>query len=383
MPWGRTMEEDRQEFLEEFGRPGVNRREVCRKFEISPKAGYALWARFRQEGEAAVYDRSRRPHTSPGKLDPAVEERIIELRKERRRGARKLRWCLEREGISPVPAKSTIEAVLRRNGLISTEMSQRSQPYQRFEYEAPNELWQMDFKGHFALQDGTRCHPLVVVDDHSRYLLALEACADERRTTVQPILTQAFRENGMPRRILADNGAPWGRAGRWSFTLLEVWLMRLDIHVVHGRARHPQTQGKTERLNRTLGEEVDLDFAGYAGAQTGFTGYRGYYNHERPHEGIGMTLPAERYRPSGRAFPDELPVVQYDEGQEVRRVQKGGWISYRGQTHRICRAFTGYQVSIRTTTTDGVLGVYFCRQVVGRIDVRGGDQSPLSGKGAA
>ena len=370
MPWGRTVEEDRQQFLEEFARAGANRREVCRRFEISPKAGYALWARFQREGEAAVYDRSRRPRTSPGKLDPAVERRIIELRQERRRGARKLRWCLEHEGIRPVPAKSTIEAVLRRNGLISAEMSRRSEPYQRFEYEAPNELWQMDFKGHFALQDGSRCHPLVVVDDHSRYLLALEACANERRTTVQPILTRVFRENGMPKRILADNGAPWGRAGRWSFTLLEVWLMRLDIHAVHGRARHPQTQGKTERLNRTLGEELELDFPGQDGAQAGFTGYRGYYNEERPHEGIGMCLPAERYRPSDRAFPEQLPAVEYDQGQEVRRVQKGGWISYRGQTHRICRAFTGFQVSVRATTTDGVLGVYFCRQLIGRIDLR-------------
>lgn len=378
MPWGRTVEEERRAFLEEFGRDDANRREVCRRFEVSPKAGYALWRRYEQEGESALYDRSRRPRTSPGKLDPAVEQRIIELRRERPRGARKLRWCLEREGIRPVPAKSTIEAVLRRNGMISREMSRRSQPYQRFEHEQPNELWQMDFKGHFALRDGTRCHPLVVVDDHSRYLLALEACVDERRTTVQPILTRLFQDNGMPIRMLADNGPPWGRAGRWSFTKLEVWLMRLDIRVLHGRARHPETQGKTERLNRTLGEEIVLDFADQAAAQSGLGEYRGYYNQERPHEGIRMQLPAERYRTSERAFPDRLPPVEYDDGQEVRRVQKGGWISYRGQTHRICRAFEGYQVAVRPTRTDGVLGVYFCQQLVRVLDLRSGGRPAVS-----
>lgn len=367
------MEEGRSEFLKEFGRPGANRRDVCRRFEVSAKTGYALWKRHQEEGGAALQERSRRPHTSPGKLEPAVERRIIELRteRERPRGARKIRWCLEQEGIRPVPAKSTVEAVLRRNALISPEMSRRSQPYQRFEYERPNELWQMDFKGHFGLRDGTRCHPLVVIDDHSRYLLGLEACANERSATVQPILARLFREHGMPERILADNGAPWGRAGRWSFTKLEVWLMRLDVRVLHGRARHPETQGKTERLNRTLGEEIVLDFPDRGGAQEKLREYRGYYNEGRPHEGIGMRLPAERYRLSDRAYPGILPPVEYDEGVEVRRVQKGGWMTYRGQEHRLCRALEGFPVAVEATSTDGVLGVYFCRQRVGELDLRG------------
>lgn len=360
----------RMQLVKELMAPEVNRREVCRRFGVAPKTGYAYLKRYEAEGEAGLVSRSRRPHGSPTRLDGPTERRIIELRQELRWGPRKIRWRLEQEGWPRVPAKSTVEEVLRRNGLVTEERSRQSRPHRRFEHAQPNDLLQMDFKGHFELGSGERCHPLLVMDDHSRYLLALRACRDERRETVQPILVELFRKNGLPVRMLMDNGAPWGRAGDHVYSTLEAWLMRLEVGISHGRAHHPQTQGKVERMNRTLPEEMPLDFADFAAAEKGFGIYLPRYNEERPHEALGMQVPASRYRPSERSYPEQLPDVEYDEGEQVRRVQKGGWISYRGREWRVGRAFEGERVALRPGSEDGQVQVYYCRQRIIELDLR-------------
>ena len=371
MPWRRSVEEDRREFLREFGRMGVNRRAVCRAYRISAKAGYALWKRYCAEGDAALCERSRRPHHSPGRLEAVLESRILELRDSYRWGPRKIRWQLEREERGRVPARSTIEAVLRRN---ARNRTQPSRAIQRFEREAPNQMWQMDFKGHFPLRNGQRCHPLTIVDDHSRYLIELHACTDERTETVRGRLRLRFREHGLPEEILTDNGSPWGSAGSDGYTELEVWLLRLDVELHHGRKHHPQTQGKVERVHRTVGEEMELDFQDHADAQREFEHYRPRYNQERPHEAIGMEVPASRYRPSERAYPEVLPAVEYDDGEEVRAVDDQGKFSYRGRRLRVGRAFGGQRIAIRPGETDGMIDVYFCRHRIAQIDLHGGSR---------
>lgn len=364
------MEERKQQFVEEFGEEGANRRAVCRAYGISAKAGYALWNRYRREGEAAVQERSRRPWTSPQRLGGPLEERIVELREAKKWGPRKIRWKLGEEGGWPVPARSTISQVLKRHGLVSAERSRQSRAHERFEYAAPNQLWQMDFKGDFALRDGGRCYPLAILDDHSRFLVDLHACADQRGATVRERLRVRFREYGLPERMLMDNGPPWGTAGAGGYTALEVWLMRLEVDPIHGRPYHPQTQGKVERLNRTVGEELELDFGDLSEAQRGFAAYRPGYNEERPHEGVGMEVPARRYRASERAYPEELAPVEYESGDEVRRVGQEGRISYRGRVWRIGKAFARERVALRPSEEeDGWMQVYFCRRKIGELDL--------------
>ena len=111
----------------------------------------------------------------------------------------------------------------------------------------------MDFKGHFPTGAG-RCHPLTVLDDHSRFALGVQACANERTETVRECLTSIFRLYGLPERMLMDNGPPWGNNSEHPRTPLTVWLMRLGIRVSHGRPYHPQTQGKGERFHRSSTE---------------------------------------------------------------------------------------------------------------------------------
>lgn len=175
MPWQEcsTMT-SRQEFLSLAAGPGCNFSRLCRRFRISRKAGYKWLHRTQENDSFDVRDRSRKPRLSPSRTDAQLEQQVVLMRDQTRWGACKISWCLERDQ-QLVLAKSTVHSILQRHGRISTPTAQ-STNYQRFEQEQPNQLWQMDFKGHFALGNGQRCHPLTVLDDHSRYSLCLQAC---------------------------------------------------------------------------------------------------------------------------------------------------------------------------------------------------------------
>jgi len=211
MPWKQvTIMSQRKEFVTLAMQEGANIRQLCDGFQISRPTGYKWIKRFLEEGEAGLQDRSRQPHRSPMKTVPEVEADVIEVRQANPAwGGRKIRSRLQALGQTIVPAASRITAILHRHGLIDPEEATKHKAWLRFEAKAPNDLWQMDFKGHFPAARG-RCHPLTVLDDHSRYSLGLEACGDERDFTVRERLTIIFRRYGLPRRILVDNGSPWG-----------------------------------------------------------------------------------------------------------------------------------------------------------------------------
>ena len=190
----------------------------------------------------------------------------------------------------------------------------------------------MDFKGHLPIEN-SRCHPLTILDDHSRFALGLQACSDEKTQTVQQRLSAVFRLYGLPERMTMDNGSPWGGASEHFFTPLTAWLIRLGVRVSHSRPYHPQTQGKDERFHRTLKLELLRmhTFRHLDHAQSHFDTWRNTYNLERPHESLGMQVPASRYRPSPRSFPESLPPVEYDSKDVIRKVQEGGEIWFKSR----------------------------------------------------
>ena len=168
-----------------------------------------------------------------------MEQLVVDLRREHpTKGGHVLARILKDRGHNSVPSKSTITAILRRHQLIEPSESLKHKPYKRFEHERPNQLWQMDFKGHIPVVSGGRCHPLTVLDDHSRFSLGVRACADERTQTVHDHLTSIFSHYGMPNTILVDNGSPWGSDVDHPFTPLTVWLVQLGVRVVHSRPYH-------------------------------------------------------------------------------------------------------------------------------------------------
>jgi transposase InsO family protein len=231
-------------------------------------------------------------------------------------------------------------------------------------------LWQVDFKGHFALETG-RCHPLSIFDDHSRYLLGLVACGDEQQLTVQTHLSTVFARYGLPRRILSDNGPCWSPNGNGGLSALEVWLLQLGIAVSHGRPYHPQTQGKVERFHRTLKAQVvsGAPFPDLATCQVAFDRWRLHYNSERPHDALDLAVPSSRYQPSPRSYPGELPAIAYAPEEVVRMVKADGFVAYQGGHYRVGRGLRGQRVALRPTRDPQRLGVYLGRHYITELDV--------------
>ena len=363
----------RLEFVSLANVEGANMRDLCRRFGINHNTGYKWLQRFRQGGAEALHDHSRRPQTSPNCTSQEVEQAILQLREEHPAwGPRKIKALLPQDNQSP--AVSTIAIILKRNGKIDPAESPKHKSWQRFEAESPNAQWQMDFKGHFPLLQGGRCHPLTVLDDHSRFLVALRACRHETEAIVQNELTSAFRLYGLPKRMIMDNGAPWGHSPEHPYTPLTVWLIRLGISVGHSRPRHPQTNGKDERLHRTLNSELITRtvLLNISDSQKHFDPWRDTYNCQRPHEALGMATPASRYHPSPREFPEVLPAIKYDSPCATRKVQEKGELSFKGREIRVPRAFRGYTVGICATTTDDLYELFFCHQRIGIADLRSG-----------
>ena len=370
MPWESvTVEEKRREFVLLANVEGVNVSELCRRFGISRKVGYK-WKNRAQGADVATpaiwADRSRRPLHCPAQTAASVEQPVLALRDAHPAwGGRKIAQVLMRDqGL--MLAASTITSILHRHGRIEAAATAAAQHWQRFEHDTPNSLWQMDFKGHFAIGAG-RCHPLTVLDDHSRYNLVLAACADEQRPTVADQLQRAFERYGLPVRINTDNGPPWGNQGAPYLTQLGVWLVRLGIRVGRSRPAHPQTNGKDERFHRSLKAEVltGREFDTLDDSQLAFDRWRPMYNHYRPHEALGMQTPSQRYRPSPRACPANLPAIEYGSEDQVRKVQDGGWITFKGRPIRVGSALHGLPVALRpNTATDGLHEIYFCHQKI-------------------
>ncbi len=361
MPWKECDQVSlRVEFCRLANGPDVNMSVLCQRFSISRKTGYKWLHRFREEGEAALVDRSRRPKARPRQTPKEVEEMVVACRRKNGWCARKIRRVLLNQGHANVPAASTITEILRRRGEIRPEDSPQ-RTWKRFERSAPNDLWQMDFKGHFGLTSGKRCHPLTALDDHSRYSLVLEACVNERRTLVEKHLQTAFRRYGLPGAMLMDNGPPWGTSmvGEWSG--LSVWLMEQDIKVLHGAPYHPQTQGKEERFHRSLKREVlqGRSFASFSQVQQSFVSWRQVYNHERPHDALQLDVPASRYRMSMRSYQEKPPPFEYDESFAIRRVESTGRISWRNRSYFIGNAFAGRDVGVRAAEQENCWAVYY------------------------
>lgn len=376
MPWKNVdMTTLRQEFTALAQQDGVNFSALCARFGISRKTGYKWRERSIAQGLAGLQDCSRRPCNTPLRTSPANEELVVAMRlKHPTWGGRKIHRSLLNHGHIEVPTPSTITRILHRHGLISEKASANSTAWQRFEHSQPNDLWQIDFKGHFQTGQAT-CHPLTVLDDHSRYNIVLHACLNPDAATVQAALETAFRHHGMPVRINADNGSPWGSPSRHEhgITKLTIWLIQLGIRISHSRPAHPQTNGKDERFHRTLKADVlhGRHFFNLQEVQDEFDRWRMIYNNERPHEGIGMATPVSRFRQSRLAYPERLPEIVYPAEDLVETVGWNGRVRFHKRSFRVSSALHRHRIAARAVPDqDGIYDLYFAHQRFGQIDLR-------------
>lgn len=375
MPWREQCSMSlREEVIVLIQRNECSVAEAARRYGVARKTLYKWLNRADQDPGAPLRDQSRRPRTSPRQTPAAMVDVILTARAETGWGGRKLHQYLEQQGHDGVPSPATITAVVKRHGGEdpATTLAAAPRQWERFTAPAPNDLWQMDFKSPVVLRSGT-VHPLLILDDYSRFVVSVTVESNQRVETIQHTLEQVFRRYGLPARMLADNGPPWGLshvvAGR-PLTRLTAWLVRLGIHLTHGRPYHPQTQGKVERCMRTLGAEA-LRFAPIhdtASLTTHLLAWRDRYNRHRPHEALGNDVPLQHYQLSPRPFPDPIPPLLYEPDDLVARVSAQGFIRIARKRFFISQAIGGEPVAMRPTDTDGVFTVWYGGHLLKHID---------------
>ena len=359
MPWLETnVRDQRLQFVLAIRQGRATVSALCRAFGISRQTGYKWVRREAAAGSVAVLgDRSRRPHRSPTRTDDWTTDRILALRDEFGWGGAKLACVLATEGLRVSPR--TIDRIIQREGRTRADAAP-APALRRFERGAPNDLWQMDAKGAYPLETGGRCHPLSILDDHSRFAVGLYALPSLATSEVQPAIIDCFDRYGIPQAMLMDHGAPWwGSANRDGLTSLSVFLLKQGIQLLYGAVRHPQTQGKVERFHRTLAER--LRWRGVPStlpqfART-FRWFRDEYNEVRPHAALAMEPPSARFTASARAYRAVPRPWEYPTGLETRRVQPCGIIHWAGTSHFVSQALRGERVAC-VVVDDRVLVIY-------------------------
>jgi transposase InsO family protein len=357
MPWStNTVSELRTAFVHAVRTAGRPVAAAARDFGISRPTAYKWLTRFDQQ--QPMHDRSRAPRRSPGRTAEALEAAVLAVRDQFGWGPRKIVAYLKSQD-QPAPPVRTAGAILRRRHRIAPVPAPAPEAVQRFERPEPNQLWQLDFKG-FVEINRQRIYPLTILDDHSRFLLALRCCTDQTYVSAWNVLWDAMGEYGLPDQLLCDNA--FGTHGRVApgLSWFEARLIRLGIRPIHGRAYHPQTQGKIERLHGTLERELfpRLPHDDLSVFQAGLDRWRRcVYNALRPHEALGDVAPLSRWRPSGRARPAALPTIGYPLGAVVRKVSSGGDVQWRGARILAGHGLVGEYV--RVEPSDGTVELYY------------------------
>ena len=351
MSWEcRTVKEQREQFVI-AATESKNFSAVCREFGITRKTGYK-WLKRYESGEP-MSDQSRAPLTIANKTVREKEQLILNVRSENPGwGARRIHRVLLDEGYTDLPCVKTVNNILNRNGYIEKEESEKRKPYIRYAMEHSNDMWQTDFKGDFLLNNGNRCYPLDILDDCTRFSIAIRP-AETTAGVVIPTFEAAFREYGLPKAVLSDNGAQF--AGfRQGYTSFEKWLMNLDILPMHGRIYHPQTQGKIERFHRTMKSELLKynTFDDIQEADKAFQEWRTKYNNIRPHEALNMLRPADVYVPSARQYPKKVSEYEYSGEYHVIKVNSWGYIRFANYQVYLSETMIGEKIEFRPSEDD-------------------------------
>jgi transposase InsO family protein len=293
---------------------------AAERFQVSRTTAGRWAARYRDHGPAGMADRSSRPHRCPRRTPAPVVRKVVHLRCKQRLGPAQI---APRVGL----AASTVHAILVRCRISRLAYLDRAtgQPVRRYEHAHPGALVHIDVKklgnipaggGHRFLGRATggrnrqadrssgqrsRHHnPLhghgyihAAVDDHSRLAYA-EIHADETGQTAVGFLTRArawFADRGVHiQRVLTDNGACY-RSHLWRQT-----RQQLGITAKHTQPYRPQTNGKVERVNRTLldGWAYRRLYASEQTRRAAFGPWLHWYNHHRPHSALGGRPPITR-----------------------------------------------------------------------------------------
>ena len=366
--------EQKRSFLRDYESGQWSMAELCERYQVTRPTGYKWVRRYEEEGEAGLEERSRAPHDCAHRTPPRVEEKILALRKQYGWGAKKLLQILRVRHPGLVrPARSTVNAILERHGKLrkNRRRKQWSHPGAApLETMRPNQVWPADFKGQFKTRDGNYCFPLTVTDHFSRSLLLCKGLLSIRTEGAQPAFRRLFRAVGLPEAIRSDNGAPFASTGIHGLCALNVWWMQLGI--VHQRIHpaSPQENGAHERMHRELKRETTRPPAfNLRGQQRKFDFFRQRYNEERPHEALEDQVPASRWQPSPRPYPECIAPPEYPSHMEIRRVSHCGTFRLKATQPFLSNALRDQHIALEEIG-DGVWNIVYYRTLLGRIDER-------------
>jgi len=351
---------------------GVPIAQVARDFGVSRPTVYEWLGRWDAVDDLSLADRSHARHTQADKTPARIEQMLIAERKRWRFGSKKILQRLrEAHPLLEWPHRSTVDAIFDRAGLVSKHRGARKTnkvtPFQRpYAAREPGELWTADFKGQFRLGNGRYCYPLTVADQVSRFVIVAYGLPNVRLEASWRQIERALREHGLPRAFHTDNGTPFGH-GNSRLSTMAVRLMKLDIEPVFSRPGQPQDNGTHERMHRTLKDFATIPPAtSFALQQKKLDAFREMFNHERPHEALGMQRPARLFRGGTRPFPRRPPVIEYERSLDVRRVSQQGAIKWGGESIFISKALSGESLGLKPVQYD-IHEVFFGRFLIGRI----------------
>lgn len=378
MPWKvQTPMSGRRQFVDEYIRGTVSMTALCACYGISRRVGYKWLDRFLVEGDRQLQDRSRRPLSSPWSVAPELAALLLETRQRHPTwGPRKIvDYLTPRHPHVSWPAASTIGTLFKRHGLVRPRR-RRTKPGHpgrpTTPMSAPNIVWTADFKGHFALRSGPRCHPLTIVDGFSRYLLACQALPHPSTVESRPVFHRLFQEFGLPAVIRSDNGAPFATTALHRLSTLSVWWMKLGIRPELIEPASPQQNGRHERMHRTLKAEATRPPAGSMRAQQRrFNTFRTEFNTERPHAALGGATPASVYQPSTRPCPARIVAPEYPDYFTTRYVSTNGGMRFHSQYVTLAPALIGEHIGL-DEIADGIWAVYFYDYLLGHLNEREG-----------
>lgn len=373
MPWKEVKPMDQKlRFISDYLKDYFTIAELCERYGISRTTGYKWINRYRASGRPdALFEVSRRPHSSPNKTTEDVVETLLDIRdKHPYWGPRKL-LCLaaKKHPDWKLPAPSTVALILKRNGYIKPrrKRTRRYHPGRPLTVMSKaNEVWTADFKGHFKMKDGLYCYPLTIADGYSRYLLTCRGMLSLHQQPVKAVFKRLFERYGLPEKIRTDNGNPFASNALGRLSRLSAWWIRLGIIPELIEPGCPEQNGRHERMHKTLKYETTIPpGANLMTQQKRFDMFRNEYNHIRPHEALEMKTPATLYQPSARAMPSLLPAIQYPAHYEVRRVSKNCGIRWNHRRICVSHVLAGEYIGLEEID-NGIWDVYYGPLWLGR-----------------
>ena len=373
-----TVEQERLTFIDAAMNPHqkLTFEALCQEYNISTKTGYKWLNRFREHGKEGLRDMSRARLTQNKRISDDVQESIIKIRLEFPRwGPKKIYSELTTHySHLETPSEGSIGNILKKCNLSRSRIYRRhvAQTAPLNECEAPNDIWAYDFKGWFLTGDGQKCEPLTITDGYSRYLIRCEHMKKKNTNSVWRILEDAFLEYGLPLRMRSDNGPPFATTGLGRLSPLAIRLIKAGVTPEWIEPGCPQENGRHERFHSTLKSESASPPASSLPLQcVKFEQFVHYYNNRRPHEALHQVTPATVYKPSTRLWDGKFYSPEYSSEYDVRKVDKGGSISWKGEVFFLSESLWKEYVGIKEISS-GKMGVYYGPILLGKIDLTKG-----------